>query len=297
MKKFVLQLLYFSIIPVIYFGTVHLINRAIYLEESVDLQNARLLIVGDSHSMNSLNPNKFESALNISQAAEPYFITFWKLKKIFETNQVDSILLGFAPHNISAYNDYRFTDSEWSERMFKRTYPIENYRSLEDKIGIDYSTYFKVLFRETFFYPKKNHINYIGKFKKSKISSVSDWEGPVERHFYRNGKELGVSNTSIQYLDSIVILCKNNDIFLSLINSPVHNSYFNNIPISFLEQYNKLKMNYIKEDIFLLDKAKCEYPDTFFFNPDHTNFYGAEKFTNEVIEILSTRNQQNAKSQ
>lgn len=297
MKRFLSQLLIFTIFPIMYFGVIHLINRATYSKQSVNLQNSSLLIIGDSHPLRSLNPYRFESALNISQFSEPYVITYWKLKKILETNQVDSILMGFAPHNISAFNDYKFVDSKWSYGMFKKTYPIGNFRKLGQNIELDYNTYYKVLFRETCLYPKNNHINYIGKYGNTKKSNISNWEAPIKRHFYRDGRDLGISNVAIQYLDSIVVLCKRNEIFLGLVNTPVHNSYIEKIPFTTLNRYNELKSNYIKNNVFVFDKAENNYPDTFFHNPDHTNFYGAERFTNELIEILNTNAQQSANRQ
>ncbi len=288
MKRFLSQLLIFVTIPIIYFGSMHLINKYIYQKQGIDAHGSRLLIVGDSHPLQSVNSDGFESALNISQAAEPYVVSYWKLKKILKTNQVDTVLIGFAAHNISAYNDNKF-NKENSYEMFKRTYAIEDFQSVSNKLEIDFQEYFRVMLQETCLYPKNNHFHYLGKNFISEKSHVSNWENAIQRHFYIDQHEIGVSELSIQYLDSLLTLCKDKGIFVGLVNTPVHHAYFENIPEAALARYEELKQKYLQEDIWIFDRADNDYPDNCFLNADHANIHGAERFTKELVEQLNMK--------
>lgn len=178
MKNFVIKLLTFSFILVLYFGLNALINFNIFHRSKLPIDDAKVLISGDSHPRRSLNPNRFDSAVNISQGSEPYVLTYWKLKYIFQNHKPDIMLLGFAHHNISAFNDMKFWNKYWSSEMFKRSYISGSFGSL-DKINIDYPDYYKIFFRQMCLYPHANHFSFIGGYKNDNKSDLSDIEKAI----------------------------------------------------------------------------------------------------------------------
>lgn len=274
-----------------YLGVVFLVNKKICSNQHPDLNGNSFIILGDSHPMRGLNPEKFENAVNISQFAEPYIVTYWKLQNILDHNFIDTILLGFAPHNIAAFNDYKFLDETWAYEMFKRSYSLKGFNDFN--IGeINNRVYYKVLLNEMCLYPRMNHIHYLGKYSNSKKSNVLNWKGPITRHFFYDGidiEESSISHTAIDYLDSIRTLCADNNISLILVNAPVHKSYLKNIPPYNMDEYQKLKTSLDLQKTIILDHSENNYPDSFFFNPDHLNAYGAEQFTLEVLDVLESR--------
>ena len=295
MNKFLIQSLFFILIPTVWFGFNYLLNHYKYSHQNISLKTDQLLIIGDSHPLMGLNPEKFVSAENIAQFAEPYVITFWKLKKMLVSTKLDSVIIGFAPHNISAFNDYKFSDEKWSYEMFRRSYQIGNLASIEDKIPIDYFTYFKVIFKENCLYPKKNNVHYIGKYNNSKLSNVSNWNDVINLHYYKDSIQLGVSEVSKSFLDSIVNICKQNSINLTFVNPPIHTNYLKHIPKNIITEYDFLKKKYDDSDILIIDKGEDIYPDSFFLDADHLNSYGADRFTNEVKELLTVTVQKSLK--
>lgn len=295
MKHFIIKLLVFLSIPLCYFGISSVINFLIYTNQSISIADTEILIVGDSHTELSLNPQYFRSSQNISQSAEPYFLTFWKLKRIFKQYIPDTLILGFAPHNISQFNDMKMSDSRWSSEMFLRSYPIEHYNEIGDRISIDYSAFYKILFKQIAFYPKNNHINYIGKYSNRISSNISDWESATKRHYFLNNIELGVSKVAISYIDSIANLCVSKNIALVLVSNPIHKNYLNNVPLSMIKEYKYLGNKY-KEKHLVIDKTRDVYPDSLFLNSDHLNEYGAIKFTREIIDELKKAQMHNTLS-
>ena len=113
MKNFIKKLSNFIFFLIVFFLINNLINIIFIKNQKLPLTNTSILIVGDSHTKKSLNPYYLKNSSNISQYAEPYVLTLWKLKKIFETYIPDTIVIGFSPHNISQFNDFKSTRSYW----------------------------------------------------------------------------------------------------------------------------------------------------------------------------------------
>ena len=247
MRAFLLQLIVF-LSPFLFFIFCGFLNFYTYKKQVPELENPNILIIGDSQILNSINPNLLMNAQNISQTAEPYFLSYWKIKKILKSYKPDTIIIGFSPHNISAYNDYKLTTPLWASEMFKRCYPIHNLSAIDSMIEVNYTSYYRTLIKQIAFFPKNNHIHYIGKFEKkiNKKNNLNTWESPVNRHFYRKNIEVGISQLSINYLDSMISICKLNNITPILLRSPVHKFYQENIPDKILQSYENTKIKYQK---------------------------------------------------
>ena len=144
MKRFIHKTAFFALLPMLFFGANMLINYFNYTGQSTPIDIPRVLIAGDSHPQKSLNPALFSDARNISQSAEPYVLTFWKLKNLFKANAPDTLIIGFSPHNISQFNDLKFSERKWSSELFRRSYPIQEFRRISTQIPIDYTTYYRV---------------------------------------------------------------------------------------------------------------------------------------------------------
>ena len=286
MKKFLIKLIFFMAFPISYFGVNMIINYLIYHNQPVPIKRTNILIAGDSHPQKSLNPVYFHDAQNISQPAEPYILTYWKLKKIFKTVLPDTLIIGFAPHNISEFNDLKFSNKRWADEMFKRSYPIEEFRQISNTISVDYRTFYKVLLEQTGFYPKRHHINYIGEYSNTGKSNVASWEIVIKNHYYDNDKELSVSKISINYLDSIISLCNSKKIAVILVGSPLYRKYLENIPSDIMNRYKYLVQKYSKEYI-VFDRIIDYYPDSLYLDSDHLNEKGAVIFSKELIEYIN----------
>ncbi len=274
--------------PILYFSANMMINYLFYNNQPIPVIKTNVLIAGDSHPQKSLNPEYFNNAQNISQAAEPYVLTYWKLKNIFHSYIPDTLIIGFAPHNISELNDLKFSNERWSSEMFKRSYPIEEFNKISNKIPIDFTTFYKTLLKQTAFYPKKNHINYIGNYSNNNNNNLSNSETAIKRHYYHKGIELNVSELAVNYLDSIVELCNSRKIELIMVSNPVHEQYLNNIPIAIMDHYADLTKKY-NINLIVFDKTGEIYPDSLYLNSDHLNETGAKKFTTELIKYLNSK--------
>ena len=154
--------------------------------------------------------------------------------------------------------------------MFSRSYPIEEFSDISDKIDVDFPTYYKVLWKQTAFYPKRNHNPFVGRYENVEGSYITDIDDAVNRHYYLNGEALGVSDLAIEYLDSIVSLAKAKDITLIMVSNPVHEQYLNKIPDPIMQKFDALIERYSDQHL-VFDKTRSPYPDTLYLNTDHLN--------------------------
>ena len=263
-----------------------LLNYYFIQQTPIPLKSSRLLFMGDSHIRLGINPTLLPSAQNIAQQAEPYVLTFWKLKKLYSTVRPDTLLLGFGPQNITSYNDDKFGTHSFAPEMFRRSYTFENFKSLQS-IDVDYKGYYRIFFQQMVLYPHRAHFDYIGSYLKIKTSNLRQVDKVLERHFFDEGKVQGISITAIAHLDSILQFCQQKKIVPILINMPVYPTYYEGIPVAIKERYELEKNRLIKQGIRIIDGAQITYPDHFYGDVDHLNGKGAKRFTKNLAKILS----------
>lgn len=285
MNSFLKKLFIFSCTLLGYIGVNYLINKYIISSQSPYPSEVNILISGDSHLQKSLNPSEFNSAISNAQTAEPYISTFWKLKHLLKQTKVDTLILGFSHHNISAFNDLKFIDKKWSKEMYKRIFLIQDFQSLKPSL-YNKKEFYKTYFKNMCSYPNLNPFNFTGGFENFDKSVIEDFQKAINRHYFIDGKDAGVSDLSISYLDSIVNLSAALDIKLILIGSPVHKNYLNRIPPYITNRYNKEKERLEALDVTIYDFSNLNYPDKYYLNSDHLNTNGSIKFSSDLKKII-----------
>jgi len=286
MCKFLQHIYSFSVPLALCYGLNLLVNMLVIFSGPSPMRNVRTLIAGDSHLQVSLDPSRFGAARNICQWGEPYIVTYWKLQSIFSGTRLDTVILGFSHHNISGFNDMKFTDTKWSHEMFRRTYAIQHFTTLKG-LDVDHVEFLRTCFRHLCLYPSLNHWHFIGSYAPVDRNDISDFEATIEAHYSYRGHDAGISNVSIAYLDSIVQLCQHHRATLLLLGTPVHTEYHRRIPRHVRKRYSEEKRRLMKQRIFVLDLADRIYDDSCYLNADHLNRKGAERFTSEVVEMLN----------
>ncbi len=287
MQHFIKRGFIFFIILIIWFAVNATINYLIIKYSNPEIIKTNILITGDSHTLNGINPAKFKNAQNISQLAESYVLTYWKLKKIFTAIKPDTVIIAFGPHNLSQLDDYRFSTDKWTDEMFIRSYMIQEFKYLHT-IEIDFNKFYYTLFKNMCLFPKLHHNNYIGSFVANPLNEIGNFSNTIKRH-YGDEKPYTISQTSLNYLDSIIVLCKKNKITPIFVNCPVHKNYYQAIPSKFKESYDAEKQKLSKLGILVIDMFTLPLPDAYFLDDDHLNVKGSTYFTNELIKQLHQR--------
>lgn len=290
MNKYLKQLSLFLIGYLVYLVTVYSFNKITLKFSDYNISNINTLVVGDSHSATALETKILDNAINISIFSEPYVVTYLKLKDILNRCIVDTVLLSFSPHNLSAYNDFKFSDFTLSKMYFNESYALFNYNYLKD-INANMKGYYTTYFKNMFLLPKLNHLDgLVGKFSKRTITFNLDSAGiknKINKHYYRNNRMYNISKKSITYLDSIKIICQKNNINLILISTPLHRKYSQSIPYTFLEEFNLQKQKLLNNGLKVYDYSNLYKGDSLFYDGDHLNFKGAKYFTKKIKFLLN----------
>jgi hypothetical protein len=288
MGRFFKSVIWFTIPLILYFIFNLGVNLLLISSEKPKIKKARVLILGDSHIERGLDPSFFSSAINVSQEGEPYPLSYWKLKKLLEDYNPDTVVIGFTHHNISAFNDFKFSDEKWSSEMLKRAYLIGTLDEL-NKIGYDKDELFKVVLNELLLMPRRKHIDYIGGYSNSKVCKPILPQVPVDRHYFKDGRQLGESEICEDYLEKMLQLIEDRRITPILVGSPVHHSYLKIIPEEFKKAYEKRKLEIASRGIRVVDYSNLVLPDSLFFDADHLNEAGANYFSPFFVEELKRK--------
>lgn len=295
MIKFISRVLKFTIVVLVTMGFVGLYNWY-FLNKEPSLKNSETLVVGDSRMMTGLNPDVMGNCVNTAQNSESYFISYYKLKYLLKySTGVKRILLGFSYPSLSAYLDGMFSGDVATGDILNRIYPII---SLDDfhELKIDRTKYYQVWFKNMFVYPHQNHKKFIGGFEKLQPGMKSaNLESVIQRHYYRDSNFVGVSKVSRNYLDSIVLLTKERNIELVLVNMPFQPEYPKKVPFQILNYFEAVKTEMLNNTIRILDYGNLEYDDENFKDHNHLSYLGAKKVTLKIKRDLGLGSLSNKK--
>jgi len=282
MTRFIRKSIIFSALLLLYFAMTALINMLIIRNSALPLPEANLLIIGDSHPEKAIDPALFNSALNLSQSSEPYPVTLWKLRRILQERQVDTVLIGFSHHNLTGYQDTKFRDADTALEMFRRMYSIASFNDLRP-LQVDYPGYLKAWIRNMAIIPRRDHFNFLDTYDNSRRNDISDYKEASERHFKNKGLPVVFSVTAMKNLDAIIELCREHQVEPVLVGCPVHLRYLQEIPDYIRTRYDIEKERYRQMGVHIIDQTRLVLPDSCYLNSDHLNQSGAEIY----FKILS----------
>lgn len=291
MKLFLKNLVVFSTVLLCYFGFSFIANKFFLSQEKVINKPYSILINGDSHTGVGINPQKFKSAINIAQGGDNMIMSYWKLKFLLNESRFDTLIFSFSYNNISKVQESKFNNSSMTPEIMKRSILIQDFASLERlNLDINYKTYYKAYFRQLFLYPNLNQYTFVGEFSPSDYSNLlpsSDYR--IKSHFYENNKLVDKSKIMTNYMDSIIYLCRKKEVFPVIISPPLHKSYSDNVPMVIKKAYAEEKDRIINKNVLFLDFSKESFSNHLFYDCDHLNIKGANKFTDLLIETLKSK--------
>jgi hypothetical protein len=257
------------------------------------------LIFGHSHTECAFNDSLINKTLNLSNSGENMFYTYFKIKKIVENNKVKNVFVSFTNNYIEYSSD---TVEIWKERYLDKWYTKygaymnyedvsillkNNPRGLLNVQSITAKKYLTFLIRN-----KKSIITDLtwGAFrysKRAKLDSLLKTK-PVQDKM----TSFRYSEYGLQYLDKIIKLCKENNVNVYLLRSPVHSSWDRSNEVYF----QKLVHGRYSQIPFL-DFCNYSLPTTYYGDRSHLNYKGARVFSvffNDLLEngLLKKQNPQ-----
>ena len=287
MRNFITSFAQFLGLIVTYFLVMLIINTYLAKQQDVPVKNADYFVTGSSFLEHAIDPSLHQGIENICTSAEPYYLTFLKLEKLFEKKiKPKTLLLGFSPHNLSSFNERKLSDPYWKNTFFYKAYPWLLDFLKFDNLEVNHEQLFSIYFKNMCLRPKLNHINFYGGYKNVQGNHLNNAQEVINFHFYHHEKPLGISDICLNYLDSIISLCQTNQITPILVNAPVHRSYKEKIPEKFTQQFDSLSQAYKLNGVQVLKLDTLQLSDNCFYDSNHLNQTGAQMFTPVLFELV-----------
>lgn len=249
--------------------------------------NAKILATGDSHMACAFRPQFYPHSANISQTAEPLITSFFKIKKLIIDNpEIDTVIIGISYNSFSDYNDEKFMDGLWANNQLGRTTSL---MSLSDYKGysIDTNTYNRKYFKNTLVIPQTGDPSYVGKYipKESGLEK-SSVEKIISKQYYSDSTLRGVSQNSLNYIDSIIKWTKTHEIIPIIVCPPLHKEYRERVPDIFYYTMKNVLKKYQAEGLKTVNFSSQHMPDSLFSDHTHLDKLGAMRFTKMLKSTL-----------
>ena len=256
---------------------------------------ASIVVVGDSHSETAINDELTKDLQNYSYKGESIFLIYYKLKKILDVNpQINKVLLSFSYHSLNDFQDTKLPSLLYE---YYWLLDMEGLRSVSpsiDNLNMILKDMNGRLYQWLTSNIKRNDYHLLtGGYRRLDIHNLSE-ESSHERilkHYYEADRVTTQKYSDIQkiYFDKIVSLCVEKNIQLSFINTPLHKSYYSNIPQQYISSYYSL-VDDIKNNhpdmITLLEFRDTVTADNLFHDGDHINAQGGKIFMEALNKKL-----------
>ena len=270
MKEFIKKNILFVLLPIVcYISGFEFLK--IKLENNIFKSDA--IILGDSHTQPLNIPNFYNYSFNGS----PYIIHYNFLQSIKDKIKGKMVLIAFGHHNISPLYENRFNQNVVRTSWIAMVNQHLNSVSFLPKF-YNYSWQNNV--EESIFSKSKLTSLYHLSYKKptvntNKVSTDTiSFEHTLETH-YNNPNYITADIIQEKYLSLIIELLREQDCQIILLNTPVTEYYFDNIP-AYIKKKHSYLINSFKTAQYLdLNKLLEDNIDfTIFKDADHVNQKG-----------------------
>lgn len=263
----------------------------------------KFAFIGDSHAGDGINPEIIPESFNFATNGETYFKTYYKLRKIYEMDNV-SIEYLFVEADWNTLSDKDIEDQRWilDWDLYAKFMSYDEIREVYD------ANYFELFFREKFPFigngqrlgiiiakPELTDI-YLGHTRNTNMLTQDKKEELInmtepQKLTHGNTK---YSNVSIKYFKKTLELAKEKGTKIILIKYPITKLEFdhivNNNNITTEEYYNFLYDTV--EEVIGKDYIVLDYHDIFFENEEyfadlrHLHYTGADILSEKVYSDL-----------
>ena len=307
MIKFVKNITLFSfLIGILIFFNFSFNKQCIERNQSTVPDSVRILITGTSHARMGLNPAIIKQSLNISEAAEPLFVSYIKLKELLPyCDSVRAVVISCSLDEIVSTKDLFLSGDETnSGEFFKRLfckYSTFSYTELKafelDKFEL-LTSYIRYRLFPNYSIGElavKSYVNNTGvTILESKFRDVErlddmepitykpeGYEELIKKHFDIPDGVNPYSTISINYLDSIAHISKKYNKELVILGFPLHQEFVSHVPKHFVNRYKNLQ-----------SKIMGKYPQVAFWDftsgiNSHSYFIDYGHLTLEGASFLS----------
>jgi hypothetical protein len=296
MKKFIIDLLKFSLCLTVFISIISIINNKFtYSDDYFKLpKNKKFIIVGDSHVEFGFDDSK-NNFVNLGQSSELYLYTYHKVKKVLENNkQIKAVFIDFCNSQISKDQDAFL----WSNESYLTSrYPIyspllefEDYKLiwLNNPKGL-INAHFKSLFKGGLQVVINSNItknNFMGGHQNlTNVLTDSILKLRLKDENSILHKKFQLSNLNIANLERTVKVCEAHHVKVFFVRCPVHPKWD---CLSHEESFNKLRQSRFS-NIDFLDFKNFPVNNDEFADLEHLNYKGSIKFSSFFNRLVDEK--------
>lgn len=289
MKKFLCFIISFCFVLVLFYGFIWAFNVLRMREYGFELsKNKMVLVVGDSQTQADINDTICENVHNASLAHDGYFTMYKRIRLYVEANpQINTVVLALTPHTVSPVKDEFFHNFGYVEETTKHYLPYFGFNEwwLLCKNNLVDVMSALVTPLKFYFTPSQEHIKEMGFYESADTTLLEKdiKEGAVR--LIPDSVNVNYGNDiTLEYLHKIVYYCKEKNLKLIGINTPVLHGekYFD------MKNYQRLMSTDFK-GVEVWDDMDMEFPDSCRRDVNHLNKRGAEIYSNIIKERLNKK--------
>jgi hypothetical protein len=302
MKQFFWALGRFALVLLLICVSACLVYRDV-LRRSVegyvaDSRNTRVIVLGDSHPMCSIDMDDWDEAFNFAVAGEWLSYNYIKLEIMSKYHpDLEVVVLGLSCHSFAYSHEQFFPDGAY--HFCFCLYPFKKDTSVSWKYPMS-RAWLEAKLNHSFGIVTKNAIPDIkdAVFDHRPFIEAStpfhrvapipiDWESKIREHYFSPELKLP-SSLSMTALHQIRDFCLQKGYKLVLYNAPVPRGYFDHIPPEYKHLTDSITCAITdNQNVYYLDYSQYPLPDSCFMDGDHTNIYGARIITPLLRDSLA----------
>ncbi len=243
------------------------------------------VFLGDSHVRYTVNDTLLAHSISLANSSESIYFSYHKLKLLLKSNQtIETVHLGFSYHNISDYYD-QYINGKYSQSVAPNYFYILSFneqlqmfkwnsRRLPSFVRAILKSGIKIW---------RNENTFTGGFDNPYTNTTANNATMDERlklQYYTNDTLNSFSALNLKYFDNIVELCKEQQVELVIINTPVHAYFLSKVPQKFIDRYNSIINS---NNLRIIDLTLMDLPDTSFqAEGDLVSMEGSMRGTDEL---------------
>lgn len=255
--------------------------------------NIKSVVIGDSHPECALNDYLISDFKNLGQYGESYFYTFIKTKQILRDNPlIETIFIEYSNNSIASSIDQQI----WSNKYINFRYPnYSAHMDIEERMLLIKRNLKAVIIATPITLKKQilrminNNYNYVETTGGYSYETKNNIEFKLIKPLIFDKAKMVEINTvaiyNLYYLDKIIALCKERNVEIYLMRSPLHRNSLYLTNENLFQSIKKKKF----PDIEFLDFKDFPLTDDDFRDFDHLNYRGAKKFSLWFNRLLKNK--------
>lgn len=261
-------------------------------------QNIEIIFLGDSHITFSVIDSLIPNSSNLSNLGEPYYYSFQKLKYVVKNQNIKHVVLGVSYHNISSYYEELINgniSTVFPPKIFFCLDFIEKLRVISwnrNKLFFLFRELIKSVENKCYnLEPANNKYSFSNGFKNNlyyeKVRTKKVKNRAHSQFFTSQNQLQSFSYINIYYLKKIISYCKENNLKITLLTTPLHSDYLRLVPHEFRSE---LKEIINKNNVQLINLENLVLNDSCYAHDgDHLTLKGARKMTDSLLNCLELK--------